>query len=88
MPNCIITGQKGPLGPNTTGQEYQFKPRFYTKLSLTVKLPRLGVEAGLEVGGGGGEGLAEAVPGQGHQLGLHVGGAARHPAGADLQVDS
>ena len=58
------------------------------KLLLTVKLPRLCVEAGLEVGGGGGQGLAEAVSGQGHQLGLHVWGAARHTAGADLQVDS
>ena len=86
MPNCIITGQRGPLGPST-GREYQFKPGFSNAL-LTVKLPRLCVEAGLEVGGGGGQGLAEAVPGQGHQLGLHVRGAARHTAGADLEVDS
>ena len=40
------------------------------------------------MGGGGGQGLVVAVPGEAPQLGLHLGGAARHAPGADLQVDS
>ena len=32
MPNCIITGQRGPLGPST-GREYQFKPGFSNSYS-------------------------------------------------------
>ena len=67
----------------TTGERDLFQD-----FTLTIKLPRLGVEAGLEVGGGGCQGLVEVVPGQGPQLGLHLGGAARHATRADLEVDS
>ena len=46
------------------------------------------MKSGLHVLGGGPDGAGVRLPAQRPHLRLHLRGAARHPTGADLQVDS
>ena len=55
---------------------------------LTSELRRSGVEEGLQVFGGGGEGGGEGLPGEGPQLHLHLLRAARLPPRTYLEVDT